>query len=100
VTAAVTAWLSGDLQPEHLGVYQREFPAGPYSCWDGLRWRLDAATPREAAAALQWSRYQSVRWRGLVAPSGERCETCKGVGVLDQGPEADEREAIVPCPDC
>ena len=40
----LTPWLAGDESPARAGVYRRRFPAGPFACWDGTRWRDDAAT--------------------------------------------------------
>lgn len=100
MTEALTDWFDGDLVPRHVGVYKRAYPAGPYSCWDARQWRLDAATPGDAARQLEPSAYQQVRWRGLASPSGEPCETCRGHGIVDLGPGEEDDLAMQPCPDC
>lgn len=65
-----TKWLTGDALPAHHGVYQRQYPAGPYSFWDGQTWRADAASPEEAAFMTAPSSRQSCPWRGLMHPLG------------------------------
>ena len=63
---ATTPWFEGAERPVYTGVYQRPFPAGPYSRWDGGQWIGDAATPAAAAARTEPSRYQDAPWRGLA----------------------------------
>jgi len=65
----LTPWFAGADKPVRTGVYQRNFPAGPYSCWDGARWLQDRATVAVAAVQTRPSRYQEASWRGLVEPS-------------------------------
>lgn len=65
-----TTWLEGDTRPARSGVYQRQYPAGPYSFWDGQTWHADAASPEEAATLAEPSMRQSCLWRGLVQKLG------------------------------
>ncbi len=100
-TYGLTPWLPGSCTPVRPGVYQRNDPAGPFSCWDGRRWRADAATPAEAVRQTAFSRHLAASWRGLSAPSPEPCATCRGHGVIDQGDDEETGEALIdPCPDC
>ena len=63
----LTGWFAGADRPVHIGVYQRRFPAGPYSRWDGQQWRQDGVSPAVAAAdGAEPSRHQDVAWRGLA----------------------------------
>ena len=64
----LTPWQSGSRKPERQGVYQRNFPAGPYSCWDGEAWCGDATSPSSAAAEREHSPHQHASWRGLAEP--------------------------------
>ncbi|MCW7540367.1 hypothetical protein OOT46_21265 [Aquabacterium sp. A7-Y] len=98
---AVTPWFPSGELPHHPGVYQRQYPGGPYSCWDGTAWRNDALTPHAAARQLSSSPCQQAPWRGLLEAPSEHCMTCRGHGVVDQGDDADSGEALIePCPDC
>ncbi|AKJ29627.1 hypothetical protein AAW51_2936 [Caldimonas brevitalea] len=82
-------------------MYQRAFPAGPYSCWDGRQWRYDAVSPDMAALQTAPSGVQAARWRGLSEPPPEHCLTCRGHGVVDHGDDDASREPLIdPCPDC
>ncbi len=65
-----TSWFDADRHPAHTGVYQRQYPAGPYSFWDGLRWHADALTPDEAASLASFSSCQKALWRGLAQHIG------------------------------
>jgi hypothetical protein len=65
----LTPWLPGSQKPQRRGVYQRSYPGGTYSCWDGECWCTDAGTPEEAAALQgQRSAHQEASWRGLSEP--------------------------------
>ena len=69
VSWELTPWFGDADRPARTGVYQRSFPAGPYSCWDGLQWLQDRADVATAAVQTTPSLYQEVPWRGLVEPS-------------------------------
>ena len=62
----LTSWSAGANEPALPGVYQRSFPAGPYSRWDTVQWRQDAAGVATAAGQIEPSAYQKASWRGLV----------------------------------
>ena len=62
----VTSWVAGADKPARAGVYQRSFPAGPYSRWDAVQWCQDAAGVATAAGQIEPSAYQKASWRGLV----------------------------------
>jgi hypothetical protein len=97
----LTPWLAGEHQPARAGVYRRRFPAGPFACWDGARWHVDAATVAAAAREQQPSRRQDAAWRGLVEPAQAPCPTCGGHTVLDRGVDAETgADLIDECPDC
>jgi hypothetical protein len=98
----LTPWLAGSTTPVHVGPYKRRFPAGPYSCWNGMQWLGDSATVAGAAGSETTSRFQSVAWRGLATPAETPCPTCGGHGVLDDGSAegADGFPPLHPCPDC
>ncbi|MCM5681193.1 hypothetical protein M8A51_16825 [Schlegelella sp. S2-27] len=97
----LTPWFSGATPPWHEGVYQRRFPGGPYSCWDGRHWRQDAVSPQAAAIETQPSRWQQAAWRGSTEPPPGHCLTCRGAQVLDLGDDAETGQALIdPCPDC
>jgi hypothetical protein len=99
--ATLTPWFPPEVQPCHEGVYQRSFPAGPYTCWDGRQWRRDAISPMAAAFESQPSPHQAVRWRGLSEAPAAPCGTCRGQGVVDQGNDANTGEPLIePCRDC
>ncbi len=101
VQAPLTPWLPGDEMPAREGVYRRQFPAGPFSCWDGERWMADANTADSAARQELVSRYQHQPWRGLAAASGEPCATCRGHGLVDQGVDVETgADLITECVDC
>ncbi len=96
----LTGWLI-DVLPAHEGVYARQAPAGPYSCFTGDRWFGDAATPAAAAASRLESPRQRAAWRGLVARPDEVCGTCRGHSLIDHGVDAESgRDLIQECPDC
>lgn len=97
----LTGWLPAATPPVHAGVYLREAPAGPYACWDGLRWRADAATPQAAASQSGRSSRPRARWRGLSVAPDAPCLTCKGHTVVDHGVDPhSETDLITECPDC
>ena len=97
----LTPWLPGTLAPARAGVYQRNDPAGLYSCWDGSRWRDDAADAPTAVKQMRSSPWQDAPWRGLTDAATEHCATCRGHGVVDRGDDADTGEPLIsPCPDC
>ncbi|HEY4956837.1 MAG TPA: hypothetical protein VII31_03410 [Caldimonas sp.] len=99
--ARLTSWLDGAQRPARAGVYQRRPPAGPYACWDGARWRADAASAAAAALRQGQSEFDSALWRGLAEPADAPCATCRGHTVIDHGVD-DEAGAdlIEECPDC
>ena len=96
-----TAWFDASERPAHAGVYERRAPAGPFSCWDGARWRRDAASAAAAARQQAASAMQRAPWRGLVHASAAPCATCRGHTVLDRGVDVDSgADLIEECPDC
>lgn len=96
-----TPWFDPETQPVHQGVYQRRFPGGPYSCWDGTKWFGDAANAARAATTDAPSPHQDIGWRGLVSPSAAPCPTCRGHGVVDLGVHEDTGDDLMePCEDC
>ena len=100
-TLVVTDWYGATARPVHEGVYERLFPAGPYSCWNGRAWNADAPRPAEAARQTRASDYQDARWRGLVEASAEPCATCRGHTVVDRGVDEDSGEDLIAeCVDC
>ena len=70
IQETATRWLDGDSPPAHSGVYQRQYPGGPYSFWDGHVWHADAGTADEAAAMTALSPRQNCLWRGLTERIG------------------------------
>ncbi len=94
-------WQSALLRPWEEGVYERAAPAGPYACWSGKAWRLDARSPAEAARQTGASPHAAAAWRGLAEPSGQFCPTCRGHTVVDRGvhPETGD-DLLGECPDC
>lgn len=93
----VSEWMPAASPPIRPGVYERRFPGGPYTCWNGTTWNDDAASVDDAAVRRTPSRHQAVAWRGLSAP----CPTCKGNSVVDGGHDPDSgRDLIAECPDC
>lgn len=96
-----TAWFAAPAVPARAGVYERHAPAGPFSCWDGARWRRDARTAAAAARQQNGSAYLGAKWRGLVAASAAPCATCRGHTVIDRGVDAESNaDLIEECPDC
>jgi hypothetical protein len=69
VRRELTPWFGEADRPARTGVYQRNFPAGPYSRWDGQQWLQDRANVATAAVQTKPSRYQEAPWRGLVDAS-------------------------------
>ena len=97
----VTDWLPATARPVREGVYERLFPAGPYSCWNGRAWNVDADQPASAASQDGLSPYQRVGWRGLTTQTGEPCATCRGHTLVDRGFDAESgADLIGECPDC
>ena len=100
-TTTLTDWFEADVQPAREGVFQRRFPAGPYSCWSGDRWYGDSLSPAAAALEQKPSRHQAVPWRGLVSEPSEPCWACRGHTVIDLGFDAEtEADLIDECPEC
>ena len=96
-----TAWFAASSLPARPGVYERRAPAGPYSCWDGTRWRDDAQGAAAAARRQGASALQKAAWRGLVAAPSAPCATCRGQTVIDRGVDVETGvDLIVECPDC
>jgi hypothetical protein len=96
-----TAWFDPATLPARAGVYERRAPAGPFACWDGVRWRRDVASIAAAARQEGASKVPRAAWRGLVEPSPAPCATCRGRTVLDRGIEAETgTDLIEECPDC
>jgi hypothetical protein len=96
-----TAWFDAETVPSRPGVYERRAPAGPYACWDGMRWRSDAATAAAAALDEDASAIQRAAWRGLAATSAAPCATCRGHTVIDRGVDVETGvDLIEECPDC
>jgi hypothetical protein len=99
--AAVTAWMPPDARPVREGVYERQDPAGPFSCWSGRAWNADARTPGEAARRTSPSPQQRAPWRGRVEASDAPCATCRGHGVVDRGFDEEHGvDLIDECADC
>ena len=72
-----TQWFRGVVDPVHLGVYQRKYPAfginqpflEMYSYWDGNRWYAASLSVNEAVDTFMHSvvsANQGLPWRGLV----------------------------------
>jgi hypothetical protein len=100
-TPARTGWFDATSSPCRAGVYERRAPAGPYACWDGVRWRADAKSAAAAARQEGASPIRDAAWRGLAAASPAPCATCGGRTVLDHGVDADNgADLIEECPDC
>jgi len=96
-----TPWFDAATLPPRPGVYERRAPAGPYTCWDGTRWRADASTPASAASQQRASPTQRAAWRGLVSASAAPCATCRGHTVIDRGVDVESgADLIEECPDC
>lgn len=96
-----TPWFSGDVSPSRAGVYRRRWPAGPYACWDGSRWRADAPTPDAAAAQSGASPVPAAAWQGLLTAPALPCLTCRGHTVVDHGVDEETGEDLIgECPDC
>ncbi len=97
----LTPWLDAALTPAREGVYRRRFPAGPYACWDGLTWYLDAPSPTAAAAQIERSALQRARWRGLSVAPEVPCFACRGHTVIDRGVDVESGlDLIEECPQC
>lgn len=72
-----TDWFDGETKPEHIGVYERDYGAGPWvqpadigcSYWDGERWYWRADTPEIAALQPHVTFRQELPWRGLTRPA-------------------------------
>lgn len=95
-----TAWFDASASPGRAGVYERRAPAGPYSCWDGRRWRADAESAAAASRQEGIARRRAA-WRGLVAESAAPCATCRGQTVVDRGTDVESgADLIEECPDC
>ena len=65
----LTDWISGNVKPVRVGVYQREYDSGDvaYSYWNGKFWSVYGATPEEAESWVDTpSTAQTLRWRGLA----------------------------------
>ena len=100
--ARLTPWLDGVQRPARAGVYQRRPPAGPYACWDGARWRADAAKRGRGRPA---PRTERVRLGAVARPAGwaadAPCATCRGHTVIDHGVDLEAgADLIEECPDC
>ncbi len=101
VSHALSAWQPAVLRPWEEGVYQRAAPAGPYACWTGRTWLRDARTPEQAARQTAPSDRPAGQWRGLAAPSGSFCSTCRGHSIVDRGVDpATGDDLLAECPDC
>jgi len=96
-----TAWFDAETAPARPGVYERRAPAGRYACWDGRRWREDAASVAAAASSEDASALQRAAWRGLVDAAPSPCATCRGSTVIDRGIDVESgTDLIAECPDC
>ncbi|MEO8836883.1 MAG: hypothetical protein ABI364_09100 [Caldimonas sp.] len=99
--SGLTGWLGTDQSPARAGVYARRSPAGPYACWDGARWRADAATVEAAARQGAASLHRRAAWRGLAQATPGECSTCRGHTVIDRGVDSETgADLIAECPDC
>ena len=73
----VTPWFSGDVEPVHVGVYERKYGYG-YSYWTGRVWCAGSGSARSAAAdPLFESLHQNIAWRGLA--SDPKAKTCSAM---------------------
>lgn len=75
-------WISGDIKPQHVGVYQRDYGNAinygraigvAYSHWNGKRWGIFDPTVRGAkfGSSLK-SVHQRLPWRGLAENPSEK----------------------------
>lgn len=66
-----TEWFPADVDPVHVGVYQRVFASGVprYCLWDGEYWRGFEFTVQDAAKAAATS-VPGFPWRGLTEKAG------------------------------
>jgi hypothetical protein len=97
----LSPWFEPGVEPVHEGVYRRQFPGGPYSCWAQGRWYGDAASPDAAAATGKPSRHAKLPWAGLSSPPDAPCFRCRGHGVIDLGVDAEsDADLIELCPEC
>jgi hypothetical protein len=70
----VTEWFPGDVQPEHIGVYETLIASDRgFQYWTGVHWGRTSNDPERAAQmALTPSYFQQPHWRGLTSdPSKE-----------------------------
>jgi len=96
-----TGWFTAATEPVREGVYRRQSPAGPFSCWAQGQWYGDAATPETAAKQRSPSKHQAMAWSGLTTPPDTPCLLCRGHGVIDFGIDAESGEDLIdPCPEC
>jgi len=78
MSARVTDWLSGDLKPVRVGVYQKIFCGDiVYAHWNGDFWGMFTGPKSKPEDALRdahcRSMAQRAHWRGLAEdPSGVR----------------------------
>jgi hypothetical protein len=94
-----TAWLDARDPPVREGVYRRQAPAGPYSCWSAEQWFGDAPSVAAAAAARRPSTWQHARWAGISQAPDEPCALCRGLTVIDHGHD-EAGDLIDECPEC
>src|SRR3954464_15530524 len=85
----LSSWVAGSVNPIREGVYRRKSPAGPYTCWSGRHWYLDADSPARAATRVELSPHQAAPWRGVATPTAGPCFTCRGHTVIDRGYDAE-----------
>jgi len=66
----LTGWISGDLKPVRVGVYERQGLPNSFSYWNGKRWSFSNETVKEAYADRRVPSFAQVRpWRGLAQES-------------------------------
>lgn len=62
-----TKWIDGDVNPAHVGVYERRFMRPRYSYWDGKMWHYSALNPVRAMHLTGIvAPLQNLPWRGLA----------------------------------
>jgi hypothetical protein len=63
-----TDWFAGDVEPVHVGVYQRQYDDGHemFSKWDGVEFKRAGFSVDGANIARMASPRQGLPWRGLA----------------------------------
>lgn len=69
MSAKVTPWFPGSVNPDHVGVYQRKYPREIAFCyWDGFDWSWGFRTANLAQKYSPHVRSNAhdLMWRGLA----------------------------------